>query len=79
MGGEQIKKEKKRIKKGINVLTTTPGRLVYHLQNTQSFKIENLQTIVFEEADRILDMGFQKDLDEVVRIIKGKVLRFEAV
>jgi len=31
MGGEQIHKEKSRIRKGINILTTTPGRLLYHL------------------------------------------------
>ena len=47
MGGEQINHEKSRIRKGVVILFATPGRLIYHLKNTQSFKIDNLQTIVF--------------------------------
>ena len=63
MGGENIQKEKPRLRKGINILFTTTGRLLYHLQNTQSFMYTNLKFLVFEERDRTLDMGFRKDLD----------------
>jgi ATP-dependent RNA helicase DDX31/DBP7 len=58
VGGEQTNHEKSRIRKGIPLLFSTPGRLLYHLQNTKCFKLDNLKTIVFEEADRTLDMGF---------------------
>ncbi len=58
VGGEQTNHEKSRIRKGIPLLFSTPGRLLYHLQNTKSFKLENVKTVVFEEADRTLDMGF---------------------
>ena len=40
------------------------------MKNTQSFKLDNLKTIVFEEADRTLDMGFQKDAHEIIEILK---------
>ena len=62
IGGEQSNHEKNRLRKGINLLFSTPGRLIYHLKNTQSFKLHNLRTIVFEEADRTLDMGFQANI-----------------
>lgn len=62
MGGENIQKEKARLRKGINLLVTTPGRLIYHLQNTAAFKIDKLEVLVLEESDRILDMGFQKEM-----------------
>ena len=63
MGGENPKKEKARIRKGIQILFTTPGRLLFHLENTQSFECSKLQYLVFEESDRTLDMGFRKELE----------------
>lgn len=46
---------------------------MYHLKNTESFKLSNLETIVFEEADRTLDMGFKKDLEEMINVLKEKI------
>jgi superfamily II DNA/RNA helicase len=59
IGGEQTNHEKNRLRKGVGILFSTPGRLLYHLKNTKAFKLDNIKTIVFEEADRTLDMGFQ--------------------
>jgi len=42
LGGENPKKEKARLRKGVNFLMGTPGRIVYHLNNTQSFKVSDL-------------------------------------
>lgn len=66
MGGENPKKEKARLRKGVTILFATPGRLLYHLKHTNSFLFSKLKYIVFEEADRTLDMGFKKDLEEIV-------------
>ena len=41
-----------RIRKGINILVSTPGRLLDHLQNTSSLSVANLQFLVIDEADR---------------------------
>jgi ATP-dependent RNA helicase DDX31/DBP7 len=46
MGGESVKKEKSRIRKGINIVIATPSRFLYHLNNTKSLFIPNLQYIV---------------------------------
>lgn len=78
MGGENPQKEKAKIRKGISILFATPGRLLYHLKNTESFKCENMQTVVFEESDRTLDMGFKKDLEEIIKILNEKI-EFEKV
>lgn len=48
MGGESVKKEKARLRKGMSIVFSTPGRLEYHIQNTQSFKYENLSYVVFD-------------------------------
>lgn len=47
------------------MLICTPGRLVYHLKNTECFKYSKLKAIVFDECDRTLDMGFDRELAEL--------------
>mmetsp|Transcript_11854 Transcript_11854/g.10244 ORF Transcript_11854/g.10244 Transcript_11854/m.10244 type:complete len:132 (+) Transcript_11854:148-543(+) len=69
MGGESIKKEKDKLRKGLNILIATPGRLLYHLQKTTSLSLANLKYIVFEESDRTLDMGFKRELEDIIAII----------
>lgn len=73
IGGEQTNHEKNRLRKGVSVLFSTPGRLLYHLQNTQAFNCSNLKTLIFEEADRTLDMGFQQNVHKILEIIGQKV------
>ncbi|XP_075881610.1 ATP-dependent DNA helicase DDX31 isoform X2 [Nelusetta ayraudi] len=62
MGGEKRKAEKARLRKGINILVSTPGRLVDHIRNTLSIAFSALRWLVLDEADRTLDLGFEKDL-----------------
>ncbi|KAK4786461.1 hypothetical protein SAY86_003150 [Trapa natans] len=66
MGGENRSKEKARLRKGISILVGTPGRLLDHLKNTSSFSHANLRWMVFDEADRILELGFGKDIEEIL-------------
>ena len=61
-GGDNPKKEKARLRKGLTILCATPGRLVYHLESTASLITKNLQTLVLDEADRLLDMGFERQI-----------------
>jgi ATP-dependent RNA helicase DDX31/DBP7 len=61
-GGDNPKKEKARIRKGLSIICATPGRLVYHLEATESLNVSNVQTLVLDEADRLLDMGFEKQI-----------------
>ncbi len=71
-GGENRSKEKARLRKGINVLISTPGRLFDHLVNTTSFKVSKVQWVVLDEADRLLDMGFKKQLDSIFTVLQQK-------
>ncbi|GAB2218212.1 hypothetical protein Droror1_Dr00001431 [Drosera rotundifolia] len=72
MGGENRSKEKARLRKGISILVATPGRLLDHLKNTSSFSYLNLQWIIFDEADRILELGFGKDIEEILHILGSR-------
>lgn len=40
----------------------TPGRLVDHIKHTSALKVDNVRCVVLDEADRLLDMGFRKDI-----------------
>lgn len=79
MGGESAKKEKARLRKGVTIVFSTPGRLEYHIQNTQSFDYTNLSCLVFDEADKTLDMGYRKELNNIFTIMREKLSDFELV
>lgn len=69
-GGEKRKSEKARIRKGINVLVATPGRLLDHIEKTRSLELKRLRWIVLDEADRLLDLGFEKDVSSILSAVK---------
>ena len=72
MGGESAKTEKARLRKGCVILICTPGRFLYHLQNTKCLKLDNLQYLIFDEADRMLDIGFEREMIQCLNLIKKK-------
>ncbi|KAL5799814.1 hypothetical protein ACOSQ3_032907 [Xanthoceras sorbifolium] len=72
MGGESRSKEKARLRKGISILVATPGRLLDHLKNTSSFLHTNLRWIIFDEADRILELGFGKEIEEILDFLGSR-------
>ena len=61
-GGERRKSEKARLRKGVTVLVCTPGRLLDHLKTTKCFRRDCLRWLILDEADRLLDMGFEKQV-----------------
>ena len=50
----------------MNILVCTPGRMLQHMDQTAEFEIDNLQMLVLDEADRIMDMGFQTVIDAII-------------
>ncbi|XP_062510229.1 uncharacterized protein LOC134186314 [Corticium candelabrum] len=72
MGGANRKAEVDRLQKGVNLLVATPGRLLDHLQNTHGFVYKNLQCLVIDEADRILEIGFEEELKQIIRLLPKK-------
>lgn len=65
IGGKSLKEEADRLSR-MNILVCTPGRMLQHLDQTAGFDANNLQILVLDEADRIMDMGFQKAVDALV-------------
>jgi len=61
-GGVPIEPQISKLRKGLDVLVATPGRLL-DLQSQGAVKFGQVQTLVLDEADRMLDLGFERELD----------------
>lgn len=68
MGGANRKAEVDKLVKGVNIIVATPGRLVDHLSNTKGFNYQRLQVLVIDEADRILEQGFEEDMHTIIKL-----------
>jgi ATP-dependent RNA helicase DDX18/HAS1 len=69
IGGANRRAEAEKLMKGVNLLIATPGRLLDHLQNTNGFIFKNLKTLIIDEADRILEVGFEDEMRQIVKIL----------
>ncbi|XP_068428555.1 ATP-dependent RNA helicase DDX18 isoform X2 [Clinocottus analis] len=72
MGGSNRSAEAQRLANGVNILVATPGRLLDHLQNTSGFMYKNLQCLIIDEADRILEVGFEEELKQIIKLLPKK-------
>ncbi|KXX81974.1 ATP-dependent RNA helicase HAS1 [Madurella mycetomatis] len=68
IGGANRRAEAEKLGKGVNLLIATPGRLLDHLQNTP-FVFKNLKSLIIDEADRILEIGFEDEMRQIVKIL----------
>lgn len=73
LGGEKKKSEKARLRKGVNILVATPGRLADHLETTMAFDTSFVRWFVLDEGDRLVDMGFLETVGKILRIVEGRV------
>jgi ATP-dependent RNA helicase DeaD len=64
-GGASISHQMNQLKRGVNIIVATPGRMV-DLINRNKAKIESIKTVVLDEADEMLNMGFREDLDAIL-------------
>lgn len=76
-GGESKKSEKARLRKGVNILIATPGRLTDHLDNTKVLDVGTVRWLVLDEGDRMMEMGFEDDLKTIVGEIRKDALKHE--
>ncbi|MCK9250105.1 MAG: DEAD/DEAH box helicase [Solirubrobacteraceae bacterium] len=63
-GGQPITRQLRELKRGIDVVVATPGRAIDHL-NRGSLRLDHVRTVVLDEADEMLDMGFAEDLETI--------------
>ena len=71
IGGANRRAEAEKLQKGVNLLIATPGRLLDHLMNTP-FVFKNLRSLIIDEADRILEVGFEDEMRQIIKILKPK-------
>ncbi|KAG6848700.1 hypothetical protein H0H93_014787 [Arthromyces matolae] len=71
-GGATRAHEKARLRKGLPILVSTPGRLLDHLQNTSSFNVGKCRWLVLDEADRLMDLGFEETIKGIVSGLEGR-------
>ena len=69
MGGANRRTEADKLVKGVNLVVATPGRLLDHLQNTRGFSVQNLVALVIDEADRILQVGFEEEMNQIMKLL----------
>ena len=67
-GGVNQKPQVSKIRNGIDILIATPGRLL-DLENQRLLSLSNVEILVLDEADRMLDMGFQRDINKVMHLL----------
>ena len=70
-GGVSINTQIDKIKKGVDIVVATPGRLLDHL-NQKTLNLSELETFVLDEADRMLDMGFIRDIRKILKYLPKK-------
>ena len=66
IGGEKKKSEKARLRKGLNILVATPGRLADHLDNTEVLDVRSVRWLVLDEGDRLMELGFEEEIKGIV-------------
>ena len=78
IGGEDFAKQKRILKSGVDMVVATPGKILEHIES--GFDVKLLDFFVLDEADRMLDMGFVKDIKKIDSFIgrKRQTLLFSA-
>lgn len=70
-GGAGIVGQAKQLEKKPQIVVATPGRLMDHY-NRKNIRMDKIQTVVLDEADRMLDMGFFKDVTKIIEKVKNR-------
>ena len=64
-GGQEISKQIRSLKSGVQIIIGTPGRMMDHMRR-KTVKFDNIHTVVLDEADEMLDMGFREDIETIL-------------
>ncbi|MCA9375919.1 MAG: DEAD/DEAH box helicase [Candidatus Doudnabacteria bacterium] len=68
IGGANMGRQKDMIRKNPHIIIATPGRLIDHLEQ-RSIKLDSVSVLVFDEADRMLDMGFAPQINRILEMV----------
>ena len=64
-GGASMEKQIHELKRGANIVIGTPGRVMDHIRR-RTLKLENIRTVILDEADEMLNMGFREDIESIL-------------
>ena len=67
VGGLSMNVQAAALRSRPEIVVGTPGRVIDHVRNTHSFGLEDLASLILDEADRLLEMGFLEEIKEIVR------------
>lgn len=67
-GGQDIGRQIRGLKKKPQIIIGTPGRLLDHI-NRKTIRLDDVQTVVLDEADEMLDMGFMEDIQTILKLV----------
>ena len=73
-GGVPMDQQERALKSGVDIVVATPGRLMDHMRNS-AVRFDKLDTLVLDEADRMMDMGFWPDVRRIVAALPDSAAR----
>lgn len=80
VGGLNLRQQEQQLKTRPDIVVATPGRFIDHVRNSPSFQVDAVEILVIDEADRMLEAGFQAELTELLSLLpqKRQTLLFSA-
>lgn len=72
VGGLNLRQQEQALKTRPDIVIATPGRFIDHIRNSASFNVDSVEILVLDEADRMLEEGFQDELKEIMTLLPSK-------
>lgn len=72
VGGLNLRQQEQELKQRPDIVIATPGRFIDHMRNSASFTVDTVEILIIDEADRMLEEGFQKELTEILELLPRK-------
>ncbi|CAI4045959.1 hypothetical protein N7582_003693 [Saccharomyces uvarum] len=69
VGGLNLRQQEQLLKSRPDIVIATPGRFIDHIRNSASFNVDSVEILVMDEADRMLEEGFQDELNEIMGLL----------
>ena len=72
VGGLNLRQQEQQLRTRPDIVIATPGRFIDHVRNSSSFNVDSVEIMVMDEADRMLEEGFQDELSEIMQLLPTK-------
>lgn len=69
IGGASMEEQVRSLRRHPRIIIATPGRLIDHLTERKTVKLDNVEVLVLDEADRMFDMGFAPQINQILRFV----------